>query len=221
MSTTDEQRSPDGFETLSRLLRNPAKQPAPGESCEFCTVLLEPQHSHLVDLKQRRLMCACRPCWLLFEPKGAAQGRYKCVPRRYEELDGPALSDAQWDGLQIPINLAFFFYNSPEQKMVAFYPGPAGATESLLPLEAWDEFVAAYPVLASLEQDVEACLVFRPKAAAQKAFLVPIDACYELVGILRSNWKGFDGGEEAWTAIEGFFSRLAAQAQGVQTSRTS
>jgi hypothetical protein len=35
---------------------------------------------------------------------------------------------------------------------------------------------------------------------------VPIDACYELVGRMRRVWKGFDGGEEAWSEIESFFA---------------
>jgi hypothetical protein len=43
--------------------------------------------------------------------------------------------------------------------MVAFYPGPAGATESELPLPAWNRMVARDPRLAVLRPDVEALLV--------------------------------------------------------------
>jgi len=39
-------------------------------------------------------------------------------------------------------------------------------------------------------------------------YLVPIDACYELVGRIRRCWKGFDGGEDAWNEIDGFFADL-------------
>ena len=42
--------------------------------------------------------------------------------------------------------------------MVAFYPSPVGATESLLPLDTWDEITARYPELASIKPDVEAIL---------------------------------------------------------------
>lgn len=221
MSTIDDHSSPGGFDTLARLLRNPAKKPAVGEYCELCTVRIGPEHSHLVDVKERRLLCSCRPCWLLFTPRGAAQGRYKCVPARYVALGDPALSDMQWEALQIPINLAFFFFNSGEQKMVAFYPGPAGATECLLPLGAWEEIAAVHPALATMEPDVEALLMYRPRTGGERAFLVPIDACYELVGLLRSTWKGFDGGEEAHAKLDGFFERLRLQADGVQTARSS
>ena len=52
------------------------------------------------------------------------------------------MTDAQWDSLMIPINMAFFFRSSPDARMVAMYPSPAGATESLLSLEAWNEIAA-------------------------------------------------------------------------------
>ena len=39
-------------------------------------------------------------------------------------------------------------------------------------------------------------------------WLVPIDDCYELVGLIRSSWRGFGGGEEVWTQIERFFGDL-------------
>ena len=52
--------------------------------------------------------------------------------------------------------------------------------------------------MTDLEPDVEALLVQRPAAASFECFLVLIDACYELVGLVRMHWKGFDGGQEAW-----------------------
>ena len=51
------------------------------------------------------------------------------------------MTDAEWDGLLIPINLAFFLQNSMDSRVSALYPSPAGATESLLPLEAWSSIV--------------------------------------------------------------------------------
>ena len=77
------------------------------------------------------------------------------------------------------------------------YPSPAGATESLLPLDTWDEVVAADPELATLAPDVEAFLVRVDGQPRSRCYLVPIDACYELVGQLRRLWRGFDGGQEA------------------------
>lgn len=166
-------------------------------------------------------MCACRPCYLLFAPQGAAQGRYKGVLDRYLHLAEFTLTNAQWDELQIPISLAFFFFNSSSESMAAFYPSPAGATESLLSLRTWEEIVAANPAIASLEPDVEALLLFRKKDTVPQSYIVPIDACYELVGLIRKSWKGFDGGEEAWENIERYFDDVRARSSGTSTRRVS
>jgi len=128
-----------------------------------------------------------------------------------------ALGDAQWETLQIPIGLAFLFFNSLEKKMVAFYPGPAGATESLLALDAWDEIVREYPPFATLEPDVEAILIQRGREGT-RCFIVPIDAAYELVGLIRTSWRGFDGGPEARARIEAFFEKTRRRSQGRVTA---
>ena len=102
--------------------------------------------------------------------------------------------------------------------MVAFYPGPAGATESLLPLETWAEVVRANPVLESLTPDVEALLVYdMRKRAVFECYIVPIDACCELVGRMRRHWKGFDGGEEAWEDINTFFASIRTKCEETGT----
>jgi hypothetical protein len=61
---------------------------------------------------------------------------------------------------------------------------------------------------------VEALLV-RRAGEGFECFLVPIDACYELVGLVRMHWKGFDGGQEAWEAIDGFFDAVRERSRGV------
>ena len=69
------------------------------------------------------------------------------MPDRYLAFPDFELSPAQWDSLQIPVSVAFFFLNSSLGRVAAFYPGPAGATESELPLDTWAEVVAANPQL--------------------------------------------------------------------------
>jgi len=191
------------------------------ERCEFCGQLLPSRHSHVVHIERRNLLCACRPCYLLFSSAGAAGGKVKAVPEEVFDFGPSVFSPAQWDRLQVPVNLAFFFFNSSLGRTVVFYPSPAGATESLLPLETWEELVREHPRLAALSQDVEALLVWQRSEISETsgtreepsaALIVPIDACYELVGIVRRNWKGFHGGEEAWQAIAAFFSALRARA---------
>jgi len=111
--------------------------------------------------------------------------------------------------LRIPIGLAFFVNSSVESRVLALYPGPAGATESLLKFDAWREIAERNPVLTEMEPDVEALLVNRVGGKGDH-YLVPIDRCYELVGIIRAQWRGFSGGEEAWRDIGAFFARLGA-----------
>ncbi|MEO5885000.1 MAG: DUF5947 family protein [Candidatus Limnocylindrales bacterium] len=205
---------------LRRFLE-PKPRPAPGERCEFCTEILAPAHSHVVDVEGRSLRCACRACWFLFASDGAAGGRYRSVPERYQHDEGFLLTDAQWETLQIPVGMAFFFVNSVGGDAVAFYPSPAGATESLLPIGIWQDLTTTNLMLQGMAPDVEALLVRRERGGPRQAFLVPIDACYELVGIIRRTWKGFDGGQEAHDAIDGFFADIAEKSRSVVTGRTS
>jgi Family of unknown function (DUF5947) len=209
----------EGLDALRSILtRKPAAPP--GERCDYCAAPVGDGHGHLVDLTARRILCACRPCYLVFEPQGAAQGRYKPIPQRYAEIEDFVLDAAQWDALAIPIGLVFLFRNSLEGKMGAFYPGPAGATESQLPLDGWTAIVAAYPILETVADDVEAVLIDRRNPGA-RCFIVPIDAAYELVGTMRSTWRGFDGGAETRARIDAFFETIVDRSQGRVTARRS
>jgi hypothetical protein len=144
---------------------------------------------------------------LLFLTEGAAGGRYRAVPREVVRLPGSVVGEAQWDAVQVPVGLAFFFRNSALGRAVALYPSPAGATECALPAGTWSELLQADPRLRTLQPDVEALLVDR-RTAPGACYVVPIDACYALVGLVRRHWKGFDGGEEARLAIASFFDHL-------------
>ncbi|MDJ0464255.1 DUF5947 family protein [Streptomyces sp. H27-C3] len=192
--------------SLLRIARR-RPQPVAGERCEMCAEPVGPEHSHVVNLDSRALMCACRPCYLLFSDQ-RAHLHYRAVPDRYLHFGGLTLDERTWDELQIPVGLAFLFRNSLQERTIAFYPGPAGATESELPLDAWDTIVEANPELAVLLPDVEALLVRLSDGPEGSCHLVPIDTCYELVGRLRTLWRGFDGGREAHQAIDVFFAQV-------------
>lgn len=212
-------------EPLSVLqrIRESAPRPVaePEEVCELCTEPIAPEHGHLVDLHSRTLLCACRGCWLLFEPQGAGGNHFRSVPDRYVAFDDFELSAGQWDSLQIPVSVAFFFLNSSLDRVAAFYPGPAGATESELPLDTWADVVESNPLLSTLAPDVEAFLVRAAPglggraggAARSECYIVPIDTCYELVGHLRLLWRGFDGGTEANQKLDEIFADVAARAR--------
>ena len=123
------------------------RPPLTGERCEMCAEQIDERHGHVVNVDQRALMCVCRACYLLFTGEGAAGGHYRAVPDAYERIEPLVMSEAQWAELGIPVSPAFFFHNSQLGRAAAFYPSPAGATESLLPLDAWEAIVAANPPL--------------------------------------------------------------------------
>ena len=181
------------------------------ERCEFCAVDIGERHGHVADVVDHRLLCVCRPCYLLFAPRGAGGGRYRGVGEDVRRVDGLSLTAGDWDALRIPVDLAFFFGQTGAEHLLAFYPGPGGATESLLDLGAWADISAANPVLDTLVPDVEAVLL-RKNGDRFACYIVPIDVCYELVGIVRLNWTGLGGGSEVWQAIDAYFDVLDQRA---------
>jgi hypothetical protein len=195
---------------LIQILR---KRPS-GERCEFCGADIADEHGHLVDLPRRSILCVCRACYLLFTHEGAGGARFRAVPDRYALVPAFANARPEWEALDIPIGLAFFFRNSETNCVHAFYPSPAGATESELPLGAWDALARAVPELDELLADVEALLVRRTDAGVD-AIIAPIDACYELVGRIRRGWRGFTGGDDLWRDVDAFFARSLERAQAV------
>ena len=201
-------RNATPFATLRRfaVARN---QPAQ-ERCELCSLGLAPEHRHLLETASHKIICSCDACALRFSD--VVGGRYKLIPRDVRSLPDFHLTDAQWNDLALPIELAFLVYSTPAKKMIALYPSPAGATESLLPLSAWDLLVADNPVLGRMEADVEALLVNRVRER-RLYYIAPIDVCFELVGLMRTHWRGLSGGEEVWCEIDNFFARLEERAR--------
>jgi hypothetical protein len=192
----------------------PPEQAEREERCDLCAAPIGPAHRHVLDLDERRLLCACRPCSILFDSPAAGGGHYRLLPQDSRSVEGFRLDDALWQSLRIPVDLAFFFHSSAAGRVVAFYPGALGPVESQLGLESWHELVGRNPVLATLEPDVEALLVNRT-LDAREHWLVPVDRCYELVGIIRTYWRGLAGGEEVWTRVGAFLDDLRSRAKTV------
>jgi hypothetical protein len=183
------------------------------ETCEMCSIVVAEHHQHLLDPVSRKLICACDACAILFSNQG--QTKYKRVPRRIRFMPDFRMTDGQWDGLMMPINMAFFFKSTLQNQVIALYPSPAGATESLLSFDTWDEIKLENPVLREMESDVEALLVNRIGHSRgftdPEYYIVPIDECFKLVGLIRSRWNGLSGGTEVWREIGQFFGGLKAR----------
>lgn len=173
------------------------------EHCDFCAKAIGARHAHLIERATRKFFCACPQCALLL----GAGDRYAAMQARTDALRDFELSDAEWQGFRIPINLAFVFRSTPARGPVAIYPGPAGATESQFSADLWSRLVAGNPALADLKPDVEALLVNRMNGA-REYYLVSIDHCYALIGLIRRHWRGLSGGAEVWAAVRDYFQRL-------------
>jgi hypothetical protein len=202
------------YDVLARITSTGRAPEPAGEQCEMCSEAIADEHQHVVNVAARQLMCTCRGCYLLFTDS-QAQLRYRAVPDRYLAFPDFALDRRAWSALQIPVGMAFFFRNSELGRTVAFYPGPAGATESELDLDAWNAISGADPRADLMADDVEALLVRVPEGEDEgpQTYLVPIDSCYEFVGRLRMLWRGFDGGQQAREFIDSFFAQIAGRAR--------
>jgi len=174
---------------LMRLAqRSTVEREAALEHCELCGAPIPAEHRHVLELETRDVKCACRPCSLLFD----RTEKLKLIP-----TDVYAVGDVEldWESLRLPVDIAFFFRTGGAMK--AYYPSPMGPTESLLTVD----------VPVNLEDDVEALLVNRVRGA-RRQWIVPIDDCYALVGLIRTQWRGFTGGAEVWRELDKFFDGL-------------
>jgi hypothetical protein len=188
-------------------MSSPAASAKPAEFCDFCHAPLAEEHQHLLESTSRRVECVCDPCAILFSEQ---HQKYRRIPRRIRFLPDFQMTDAQWDGLMIPIGIAFLVRNGSTGRVAALYPSPAGPVESQLALETWDEIARDNPQLQRIESDVEGLLVYRV-GTAREHYILPIDECFKLIGLIRLKWKGFSGGLEVWKEIGSFLETLKAK----------
>ncbi|MYV47301.1 DUF5947 family protein [Streptomyces sp. SID2888] len=189
---------------LARVIRSAADRRTDAERCDLCGADVPSDHRHLLDTGDEEVLCACRPCSLLFVKEAASEGRYRLVPLRRVRL--PPVGTR---GLGVPVGLAFFVRHA-DGTVSAHYPSPAGAMRWEADPEAWREVVAACPPLAGLEPDVEALLVNTARSADHH-WIAPIDDCFRMVALVRTLWRGLSGGSQVWPAIDRFFAELTEQ----------
>jgi hypothetical protein len=188
---------------LDRLIKRASAggREAP-ERCELCDAPIADGHAHVLDERNGELLCACRACALLFERGAAGRGHYRLVPRRRIRLTGLRTA-----GLGVPVGLVFFVVGR-DGAVTARYPGPVGATTWTVHPAAWTDVIADCAALASMRPAVEALLISTVRDADEQ-WLVPIDDCLRLVGVIKRAWTGLSGGQRVWSDIEAFFGGLA------------
>ena len=134
----------------------------------------------------------------LFDHSAAAH--YKPRSPRYSQAGGTPEQRQFWNGLAIPTGFVFLFESTVTGQVLALYPSPAGPTEADVDPAAWADLKAQYRELRLLQRDVEALLAKRV-GEHHEYYVVPIDECYKLTGLIRRHWRGFSGGDDAWHAI--------------------
>ena len=198
-------------QSVFNALRGFGRSRAVEERCELCSLPIAKEHPHLLQRSKWQILCACDPCAILFTHREDTADLIR-IPRDARRLDQFEIGDVQWSALHLPIDLAFFLRRSETNRVAAYYPSPAGSTESLLPLDAWQDIAAGVPALDAMQPDVEALLVNRTRGS-RLYFIAPIDQCYRLTGIIRMEWRGFSGGDAVWRAIDAFFDTLKESAR--------
>jgi hypothetical protein len=201
----------DGARVVSSLKRLQMRQMPEGPepldaNCDLCGTSMSEDHRHLLQLDERSIVCVCESCWAL----RSGDPEFRPTGTRVLWLDELDLPEDLWARLRIPIGLAFFLRTGGG--VVAFYPSPAGATESELDLGVWEELEARNQVLDELEPEAEVLIVDRI-GGRRRAVIAPTDKGYELVGLVKSKWQGISGGSELDGAIDGFFERLRERAR--------
>jgi Family of unknown function (DUF5947) len=206
--STPDRTQAEVVSALRRLqMRQMPEGPLPIEAnCDLCGTSMPEDHRHLLQLDERSIVCVCESCWAL----RSGDAEYRPTGSRVVWLDELDLPEELWARFRIPIGLAFFLRTGGG--VVAFYPSPAGATESELDLGVWDELVARNPVLEDLEPEGETLIVDRLSGEPRCA-IAPTDQAYRLVGLVKASWRGISGGPEVERAVTGFFDELRERAR--------
>ena len=164
------------------------------ERCELCGGPAGEEHPHVVDTEARgasSLACACRPCHLLLA--ATTTGRWRAVVDDWRTVDAVDLPD-------VPVGVAFVVVDPHDRRPVAYYPGPAGATESELDLPP--------DALPDLTPGTEALVV-----RDGEAFVVPVSEAYALAGELRTSWEGLTGGDAPTRVLDAFIERARTRSR--------
>jgi hypothetical protein len=207
----NDRQEADSTGALSTLQRFARSRPNV-ERCELCGSELGENHSHLLDRSSRQVACSCGACAILF--CGQENAKFLRIPQRILKLESFQFTAMEWDAMMLPINLAFFLRQS-DGKVTVLYPSPAGVMESLIELPGWNELFTGHPSLSEVQPEVEALLVNRI-GDRNAYFIIPIDAAYRLVGLIRTKWRGLSGGPDVWTGIADFFAATERQATPIR-----
>lgn len=193
---------------------------AASERCDFCASEIKGEHRHLIEPGSKSVACACNICVLTSSSlrKITSQGafHYKIIPELYSVVSDFVMPEEVWASLSIPVDMAFFVYSSTKEDLEVFFPSPLGPIQSELSQHSKSLLKTMNPIIKVLShednRDALALLVNRTETSSEY-FLIPIDQCYKLIGLMRKNWRGFGGGKEMHVMIAQFFQELRSKSK--------
>ena len=185
------------------------------ERCDICAASIGAVHAHVVQLAPRAILCSCGSCAVLFADSSTSGARFRTVPDRVLTDPDRGVGEAPWAALGIPVGLAFLVRDSANGATTAFYPSPAGPVQAEINSALWAELAQNVPLAGLVQDDVEALLVHRARGAGVECFVAPIDECLALVGGIRTQWRGFEGGDDVRRLLGEFFERMRAKSRAV------
>jgi hypothetical protein len=193
--------------------RAPQERRTESPGCEICGSPVGERHAHVLRRDPRQVVCSCAACAVLFRDPDASRARYRTIPERVLRDPTTSVDDATWAALGVPVGIAFFIVDEATGRCTGHCPSPAGAVQIDIEPPAWDDLRARVRIAREMAADVEALLVHRPRGGPSEVLVVPVDACYSLAGLVRTHWRGFDGGDDARRAIQRSIDELRARAR--------
>ena len=198
---------------LHRFIRTPETTRSTAQQCEMCAAPLAGVQRHLLDLAHHTFLSICTACAQAFGPRGVNAGLYRLIPTRHLALLDFQATDDLWTG---PVKGICLLRNSETGSVLAVYLDSPGVRESVFDRDRWQTLRTANPLLESLEPDVETLLLQRI-GPAPSAYIVPIDTCVRLIGLLEDHRRKQVGKQEIWRAVGAFFVDLQASASPAVT----
>ena len=180
------------------------------EVCELCGTELPQNHRHLLQLTERRILCACATCW------ASALGRPRAAPDRAAASSGSRTSSCprscgrscrSRSGSPSSCARASPTRWSPCTRAPRAPPSPSSTCP---PGRSSSEL---NPILTGIEPDAEALVVNRI-ADPHEFVIAPIDECYGLVGAIKVSWEGISGGPALEREVPAFFDEMRSAAPG-------
>ena len=194
--------------TVTSALRRFLREPAPGRRRRSASCAPRPcRRSTRTSCRWRSGGWSARagPAGSCSQPAAPAAAATAACPTATSSTRTSRSPTRSGTTLAIPVSIAFFLHNTDARTGSSPVPQPGrGHGERAA---RWTPGASAPGPGAGrrCSPTSRRCSC----GAGEPCLLVPIDACYRLVGLVKLHWRGFDGGSEAWSGDRRLLRRAA------------